>query len=97
MSKQAKLSRTAVYPLVDRIYFTAQQEKELRAKGLYPEKVAAQWDGHPARPPRKGEWFLSGAMIGAYRAGQDLTASYHIARLVTVETRTVLTTLPLEV
>jgi len=32
------------------------------------------------RDPRKGEWFLSGAKPGAYKAPNDLTGmSYHIA------------------
>ena len=36
------------------------------------------------RPPRKGEWFLSGSFIEAYRAENDLTPSYDIARLAIV-------------
>lgn len=36
------------------------------------------------RPPRKDEWFLSGSYIEAYRAEQDLTIAYHIARLALV-------------
>lgn len=41
------------------------------------------------RPPRKGEWYLSGAIIAAYRAPNDLSGDFHIARLVRVETKTV--------
>ena len=33
------------------------------------------------RSPRKGEWFLSGSYIEAYRAEIDLTAAYNIAKL----------------
>lgn len=40
------------------------------------------------RPPRRGEWFLSGAIVEAYHAANDLTTPYHIARLVEVETVT---------
>ena len=36
------------------------------------------------RPPRKGEWFLSGSYIEAYRAENDLPTAYHIARLALV-------------
>lgn len=36
------------------------------------------------RPPRKGEWFLSGSFIEAYRAENDLTTAYDIARLAIV-------------
>lgn len=34
------------------------------------------------RRPRKGEWYLSGAILEAYRAPSDLSAEFHIARLV---------------
>lgn len=37
------------------------------------------------RPPMKGEWYISGAIPEAYRAGFDLSTSYDIGRLVTVE------------
>ena len=33
------------------------------------------------RSPRKGEWFLSGSYIEAYRADNDLTVAYNIAKL----------------
>lgn len=39
----------------------------------------AQWDGMPKRPPRKGELYLSGAVVAAYRAKADMTESYFIA------------------
>lgn len=32
------------------------------------------------RPPRKGEYFLSGARVCGYRAPNDLSTSYWIAR-----------------
>jgi len=32
-------------------------------------------------PPRKGEWFVSGAVPEAYQAREDLSDGYHIARL----------------
>lgn len=43
------------------------------------------------RPPLKGEWYLSGAVPLAYRAPNDLTTSYHIMKLVRVETVTTVT------
>ena len=43
------------------------------------------------RPPKKGEWYLSGAIPAAYRAPNDLTTSYHIMKLVRVETITTVT------
>lgn len=34
------------------------------------------------RPPKKGEWYLSGAEVHAYRAPNDLSTPYVIAKLV---------------
>lgn len=48
--------------------------------------VMARWDGRPPRPPRAGEWFLSGANVEAYLAPSDLGTPYHIATLHVVET-----------
>ena len=30
------------------------------------------------RPPNKGEWYLSGAIVEAYRAPSDLSVSFHV-------------------
>jgi hypothetical protein len=30
------------------------------------------------RNPKKGEWYLSGAIVTAYRARNDMTSPYHI-------------------
>ena len=38
------------------------------------------------RAPRKGEYYLSGAIIGAYRAPNDFTQKYWLARAVRLET-----------
>jgi hypothetical protein len=37
------------------------------------------------RPPRAGEWYLSGAITAAYHALADLSTAYNIARIVRVE------------
>jgi hypothetical protein len=42
------------------------------------------------REPKKGEWFLSGAIPEGYRAANDLPSKYHICRLVRVETKHVI-------
>lgn len=42
------------------------------------------------RPPKKGEWYLSGAIVEAYRALNDLSSSYHIAKIVLIEKREVI-------
>jgi hypothetical protein len=59
---------------------------------LSGESIAYRWTGE-RRPPRKGEWYLSGAVIEAYQASNDLDSPYHIAEpvLVRIETKTVIT------
>ncbi len=42
------------------------------------------------RPPRKGEWYLSGAIVEAYLAPNDLSTPHVIARIVETETVTVI-------
>ncbi len=43
------------------------------------------------RCPKKNEWYLSGAIVEAYRAPNDLSTEYMIAKLVLTETKTVRT------
>ena len=43
------------------------------------------------RAPKAGEWFLSGAIVEAYFAADDLRVKYQIARLVVVEIKTITT------
>ena len=38
------------------------------------------------RAPKKGEWYLSGAIVEAYRAPNDLGTAYHIAKPVEMQT-----------
>lgn len=45
---------------------------------------AAVWRGE-YRNPKKGEWYLSGAVIEAYRAPNNLSSAYPIAAIVTIE------------
>lgn len=89
-----KLSRTATYGIVD-----WQQLATLDIKvenyntgaiqgGRKSGEYKAQWDGNPRRPPKKGEFYLSGSTICAYFAPNDLTTPFHIARIVEVETVT---------
>lgn len=54
---------------------------DLSKRMLLKRNVWAQWTGE-VRPPRKGEWYLSGAIVTAYRAHGSLSTSYHIAKLV---------------
>lgn len=67
------VSRHDYYPLGD------------YAPGLSNQRdLRARYTGE-YRPPRAGEWYLSGAIIAAYRAPSDLARPFHIARLVRVE------------
>jgi hypothetical protein len=43
------------------------------------------------RSPKKGEWYISGALPAGYRAKHDLGMIFHIARLVLVEKKTIQT------
>lgn len=52
--------------------------------------IRAVWTGEK-RQPQAGEWYLSGAEICAYRAVYDMTCSYHIAKLIRTETKTITT------
>ena len=40
------------------------------------------------RPPKRGEWYLSGANPCAYRAPNDLSSAYWICKLVKIEKKT---------
>lgn len=48
-----------------------------------PSNVRAIWTGEK-RFPKAGEWFLSGAIVAAYRTRNDLTTEFQIAKLVRV-------------
>lgn len=37
------------------------------------------------RCPKKGDWYLSGAIPAVYRAPNDLSTKYHICKLIIVE------------
>ncbi len=58
------------YPLADRAYTLGRDHRAV----LTGEK----------RAPKKGEWYLSGAIPEAYRAPNDLSTAYHILALVKV-------------
>jgi hypothetical protein len=74
MNPRTNLSLGGAYPLGDPIPC----KLRLSRPGAL---IMARWTG-TTRPPRKGEWYLSGALIEAYRAPKDLDASYPIAELV---------------
>lgn len=88
MDRTEKLKVGAYYPLGDRLpldiqrQLTADPGTQIPGLGVSYDKVRAQWDGRPRRCPKQGEWYLSGAVITAYRAPNDLPTAYHIAVLV---------------
>jgi hypothetical protein len=66
-----------IYPTRETL--TREELKQLGVKK--DDNVGAERTGE-FRPPKAGEWFLSGAIVGAYRAPNDLPTAYYIARLV---------------
>jgi hypothetical protein len=54
----------------DKLYPLAQAQHGYRVK----------WTGKMGKP-KKGEWYLSGAIIEGYRANNDLTVEYPIGKL----------------
>lgn len=68
------LSKLVYYPLADWHF----------AKSEDPSGIRAEWTGE-FRPPKKGEWYLSGALIEAYQARTNMADPYHIARIVRIE------------
>ena len=71
------------YPLLNTLTSAEDIRFGIKDTDMTSEKVGAMWTGEK-RAPRKGEWFLSGARIGAYHAFNDMSMVYHIARLVRV-------------
>jgi hypothetical protein len=41
------------------------------------------------RKPKKGEWFISGALPEGYQAYKDLNQPYHIGKLVKLKIQTI--------
>ena len=77
--KAERLSRSKFYPLANP-YLVVQLGGNLRT-------IKAQWTGEK-RLPKKGECFLSGSIIEAHKATNDLSTPYHIAKVVRVVEKT---------
>lgn len=83
-NESEKLRRDGLYPLRDMVPLWAKQQvSDPSLQGL-ANIIRARWTGE-RRAPKKDEWYLSGAVIEAYCAPNDLTMEFHIAEL--VETR----------
>ncbi len=59
----------------------------LPSVGIFPSAVKAVATGE-FRPPKRGEWYLSGAEVMAYKAFNDLNTPYHLARIALFKTVT---------
>jgi hypothetical protein len=91
------LQRDMIYPTADMP--TPADRKALGLTETSPggfSPAGAKWTGEK-RPPKAGEWYLSGARIAAYRAPNDLSTAYCIAQLVPYKqvTKTVTTWEPI--
>ena len=76
------------YPVMDRVSYDELQALgfETRPQGALPSLDIAQREICAVRigefrPPRAGEWYLSGCYVEAYRAPNDLSTNHHIAAL----------------
>ena len=61
--------------------------KHCQPKGVYLMAINTR----VKRPPRKGEWYLSGAIVTAYKAPNDLSEPCHIAQIVSVKREAITT------
>jgi hypothetical protein len=58
------------------------KQQEFMAK--FTVGAGASGMGIEFRCPKKGEWYLSGAIPVAYQAPNDLTTEYHIMKIVKI-------------
>jgi len=75
------------YPVVDRGKIPTDLLKLAQNKRLMLQNVRGFATGE-MRPPKAGEWFLSGADVETYYTKVDLDTPYYIARLVLTRTET---------
>jgi hypothetical protein len=72
------------YLLGDRIPdITNQEQRNYMAK--FTVGAGASGMGIEFRCPKKGEWYLSGAIPVAYCAPNDFTTAYHIMKIVKIK------------
>lgn len=77
-----------LYPLGD--YHPKASHRPFASVGMYAKNVMAVNSGIK-RCPKRGEWYLSGAIVTAYRAPNDLSSEYYIAEIVEVQEKVVKT------
>jgi hypothetical protein len=59
--------------------------RDAQGEKVWADDIKAMPTGE-FRCPKEGEWYLSGAIVEAYRAGSDLSSPYYIAQIVLTET-----------
>lgn len=80
------------YPLADRLHRQEAVALGLTDKEILNARVLPSFPVNPNSPvraiktgefrnPKKGEWYLSGAIPEAYKAPNDLSSPYHILKL----------------
>lgn len=62
--------------------FNLADETTASERQTFGENPRAIMSEDSKRRPLKGEWYLSGAIVEAYRAPSDLATQYYIARLI---------------
>jgi len=76
------LNKPKLYKLLD-----YHPERKWATRGILNGSIMAI-NSREFRCPKKGEWYLSGAIPGAYKAPNDLGTEYWIATLVRVKVLT---------
>lgn len=81
-----QLKRGELYPLADyhRSNHPLMNPELTAASWGDTGNLRARWNGEK-RPPKEGEWYLSGATIEAYRATCDMSEAYPIAEIVRIK------------
>ena len=51
----------------------------IHGEGYNASAPKFRWDGQPMRNPRKGEFYISGAIATAYKAHRDIESPFFIA------------------
>ena len=87
-----KIYRTGDNPNRDECAALNMKWKPLQNWGLKDGLYIAAVRAFEFRPPKAGEWYLSGAdengQPAAYRAPNDLSMSFHIAKLAVIDRKT---------
>lgn len=79
-----------LYPVMDYLTFSEKAQFNLSIQGIRPVAGVHAKPTGEFRCPRKGEWYLSGAIVEAYRAANDLPIPFQIAKLVKTRTETII-------